>query len=63
MKNSLSVLLMIAILIFGSFQILQFYRFIYAGARFTAADGQELCLRVARLENPPGECHYLEDKK
>lgn len=32
------------------FQIGQFYRFIQAGPRFTAHNGQELCERIQKLE-------------
>ena len=33
------------------FQIWQLYRFVSAGPRFTAQDGQELCMRVQALES------------
>lgn len=32
------------------FQAFSWYNFKNAGARFTAKDGQELCLRIKRLE-------------
>lgn len=41
----------------------QLYRFVNQGARFTAADGQALCERIARLENSPGTCRYLSETK
>ena len=42
------------------FQAWQLWRFISAGPRFTAADGQALCERVAAMEQPPMPCHYEE---
>lgn len=38
-----------------------YFYFRHAGARFTAADGQELCERVQALDGLP--CHYTEPKK
>lgn len=32
------------------FQVWQLYRFVHAGPRFTAMDGQELCERIRALE-------------
>ena len=42
-----------------AFQIWQLHRFINAGPRFTAADGQALCERVQKLEPQPLPCEYL----
>jgi len=41
-----------------AFQLWQLHRFVTAGPRFTAADGQALCARVAALEPHPGPCNY-----
>lgn len=63
MTRLFGIMLAVIVSLSLCFQIWQVYRFINAGARFTAADGQSLCERVAQLENPPGECHYLEIRK
>lgn len=54
------------------FQAWQLYRFMHQGARFTAQDGQELCLRVQELERrsngyqdagkTPLPCDYIPSK-
>ena len=41
-------------------QVWQLYRFVNAGPRFTAQDGQALCERVQKLEPQPQPCAYLE---
>lgn len=41
-----------------AFQIWQLHQFVNAGPRFTAADGQKLCERVAALEQHPMPCNY-----
>lgn len=45
------------------FQIWQLYRFVSAGPRFTAQDGQGLCERVKALEASLGktqqDCRYI----
>lgn len=47
-------------------QVWQLYRFVNAGPRFTAQDGQELCERVKVLEVRLGktqqECDYEKSK-
>lgn len=40
------------------FQAWQLYRFVHAGARFTANDGQALCERIQKLEPHPATCQY-----
>lgn len=40
-----------------------YFYFRHAGARFTAKDGQVLCLRVQKLESNPAPCRYTELKK
>jgi hypothetical protein len=35
-----------------------YFYFRHQGARFTAAHGQALCLRVQALEPSPAPCHY-----
>lgn len=56
-------------LIIGSFivvQAIQYYRFVNAGPRFTAQDGQELCERIAKIEHQlgfiPSPCEYIDKK-
>lgn len=49
MKN-VGIILGIIISINIVFQAISWYSFKNAGARFTADDGQELCLRIKRLE-------------
>lgn len=63
MNRWLGMVLSIIISISVGIQMWQFYKFVNAGARFTAADGQALCERVAKLENPPGKCNYLQEVK
>lgn len=54
----------LALVIAGSLfaQFYQYNRFVSAGPRFTAYDGQELCLRIEALERAhgldPKPCHY-----
>jgi hypothetical protein len=49
-----------------AYQMLDFWVFRHAGARFTAKDGDELCLRVQALEKhagiPVSECSYSVKK-
>lgn len=40
-----------------------YFYFRHQGARFTAADGQGLCLRVQKLESNPAPCRYTEPRK
>lgn len=44
------------------FQAYQVYKFMHAGSRFTADDGQQLCARIADLEKMIGRsakpCEY-----
>jgi len=42
----------------SGYQVLDYFKFRNAGARFTAADGQELCLRIQALEANPQPCEY-----
>jgi hypothetical protein len=48
------------VLVFGlaGYQIVDYLKFRNAGQRFTAADGQELCLRVQALEIDKKPCQY-----
>lgn len=48
--RTLSVIIGVIFSLSLVFQVWQLYRFVNQGARFTAADGQELCERVLRLE-------------
>lgn len=48
--NILGILLGILVSVNLIIQSISWYQFKNAGARFTAADGQELCLRIKRLE-------------
>jgi len=59
MKLAAGILLGLIVSASLAFQIWQLHRFINAGPRFTADDGQELCERVAALEQPPMPCNYL----
>jgi len=63
MSKWFGIVLSVIIAISVGIQGWQLYRFVSQGARFTAADGQALCERVARLENPPGACEYLSETK
>ncbi len=40
------------------FDIYRIMTFVKQGPRFTANDGQELCLRVQKLEADPKPCQY-----
>ena len=42
----------------SGYQVLDYLKFRNAGKRFTAADGQLLCLRVQALETNPKPCEY-----
>ena len=42
----------------AGYQVLDYSKFRSAGARFTAADGQTLCLRVQALETNQQPCEY-----
>lgn len=58
MKHVMGILLGLLVAASLAFQLWQLHRFINAGPRFTAADGQALCERVAALEPHPGPCNY-----
>jgi hypothetical protein len=62
MKDRIYVVLAIIgwvlLLALSGYQVLDYFRFKNAGARFTAADGQALCLRVQALEMNPKPCEY-----
>lgn len=42
----------------AGYQVVDYLKFRNAGKRFTAHHGQELCLRVQRLEMNPLPCEY-----
>ncbi len=42
----------------AGYQVLDYFKFKNAGKRFTAADGQALCLRVQALETDKKPCQY-----
>lgn len=50
-------LLLVFIIIIGAYLFLDYFLFRHQGARFTANDGQELCLRVQALDKLP--CEYV----
>jgi hypothetical protein len=54
----IAVLGWVLLLGLSGYQIVDYLRFRNAGARFTAVDGQELCLRVQALEADPKPCKY-----
>jgi hypothetical protein len=62
MKERITKILAIVgwVLILGmaGYQVIDYFKFKNAGKRFTAADGQELCLRVQALETNPKPCEY-----
>lgn len=47
------ILAWLVILSLVSYQILDYFKFRNAGKRFTADDGQELCLRVQAIDGKP----------
>lgn len=63
MSKFFGIVLSVIVVISVGIQGWQLYRFVNQGARFTAADGQALCERLAKLENPPGKCTYLQEVK
>lgn len=58
LRTALGILLGMLFAFSLSFQAWQLYKFVGAGQRFTAKDGQELCLRVRDLEDPKKSCRY-----
>jgi hypothetical protein len=62
MKDKITTILAILgwVLLLGmaGYQVIDYFKFKNAGKRFTAADGQELCLRVQALEMNPKPCEY-----
>jgi hypothetical protein len=52
-----TILFMLAI-----YQIIDYFSFRNAGARFTAENGQELCLRIQALETKPQPCNYINQQ-
>ena len=54
----LTVLAWVLLLGLVGYQVLDYLKFRNAGKRFTAADGQVLCLRVQALESSPKPCNY-----
>jgi len=66
-KPSVDLITWLTALLLGlviAWQVLDYFHFRQAGARFTAADGQALCARVQALERglglPAADCRYLE---
>ena len=62
MKDRITTVLAIIgwVLILGmaGYQVLDYFKFKNAGKRFTAADGQTLCLRVQAMETNKQPCEY-----
>jgi hypothetical protein len=62
MKDRLYIVLAILgwVLLLGlsGYQVLDYFKFRNAGPRFTATDGQTLCLRVQALETNKLPCEY-----
>jgi hypothetical protein len=62
MKNRAIIVLValgwVLLLGLAGYQIVDYLKFRNAGKRFTAAHGQELCLRVQALETDPQPCEY-----
>jgi hypothetical protein len=56
----LAILGWVLLLGLAGYQIVDYLKFRNAGARFTAVDGQALCLRLQALETNPQPCRYLE---
>jgi hypothetical protein len=54
----LTTLAWILVLGLAGYQVLDYFKFKNAGKRFTAADGQALCLRVQALETDKKPCQY-----
>jgi hypothetical protein len=54
----LGILGWLLVLTLAGYQVIDYFKFKNAGKRFTAADGQELCLRVQALETNPQPCEY-----
>lgn len=64
-SNIRKIILYVFCAIFFAMVTFDFYRimsFIKQGARFTADDGQELCLRIQALETDPRPCKYNINK-
>jgi hypothetical protein len=54
----LAVIGWVVVLGMAGYQIVDYFKFKNAGKRFTAHNGQELCLRVQALETTPKPCEY-----
>lgn len=52
----IQILAWLVILSSVGYQVLDYFLFRHAGKRFTASDGQELCLRVQVIDGKP--CSY-----
>jgi cbb3-type cytochrome oxidase subunit 3 len=53
--SAIQALVLIALILFIA---ADYFVFRHQGARFTAQDGQNLCLRVQALEVKPKSCEY-----
>lgn len=67
MVRKIGLALLAAFIILSTFyQLLDLYRFVNLGARFTLQDGQSLCARVLRLEAiqgyADGGCEFRSSK-